>query len=119
MTITRRMLLKSAVFAAAAATETGWVVAAVSASSPIELRIFDSQAPASRDWLGPHVDWAVDVSIERSNRWTQLRAVKPRGRVLGLTTWSDFVQVRGLFEEKGKRLQHESRSGRLFYWEMV
>jgi hypothetical protein len=48
-----------------------------------------------------------------------LRRVAPAGRVAGLTTWSDFVQVRGLLQEKGKRLRHESRSGNLFYWEMV
>jgi hypothetical protein len=36
-----------------------------------------------------------------------------------LTTWSDYVQARGLLQEKGKRLRVELRSANLFYWEMV
>jgi hypothetical protein len=39
--------------------------------------------------------------------------------VSGLTSWSDFVQVRGVLQEKGKRLRLESRRGKLFYWEMA
>jgi hypothetical protein len=39
--------------------------------------------------------------------------------VSGLTSWSDFVQVRGVLQEKGKRLRLESRRGELFYWEMA
>jgi hypothetical protein len=41
------------------------------------------------------------------------------GRIAGLTTWSDYIQVRGALQQRGKRLRLEARSGGLFYWEMV
>jgi hypothetical protein len=69
-------------------------------------------------WLGSDAGRAIDVAHDAANRWVRLRSLNPEGRVAGLTTWSDFVQVRGLLQEKGKRLRVESRSGDLFYWEM-
>jgi hypothetical protein len=122
---TRRALLKGVVCGAAAiaveraATAVGCTAAVGPASRPIELRIFDARLPASRAWVGFHAEAAIDVAREGMHRWMRLRSAEPRGRVAGLTTWSDFVQVRGLLQEKGKRLQVEARSGPLFYWEMV
>jgi ABC-type sugar transport system substrate-binding protein len=118
MKITRRTLLTSAVLAAAAATEIGRA-AADSLRAGISLRIFDSRSSLSRAWRGSRAEGAIDVAQEQANRWLNLRSITPHGRVAGLTAWSDFVQARGVLEQKGLRLRTESRSGRLFYWEMV
>jgi hypothetical protein len=118
MNISRRTMLWSAVIAAAAATKLGR--AAAEAQQPaVSLRIFDSRSESSRAWLGPSAEGAIDVAQENANRWRNLRSIAPPGRVAGLTGWSDFVQARAVLEQKGKRLRAESRSGRLFYWEMV
>jgi hypothetical protein len=119
MKITRRTLMSSALFAAAAAAEIGRAAAADSLRAGISLRIFDSRSPESLAWRGSHGERAIDVAQEHANRWLNLRSVTPHGRVAGLTAWSDFVQARGVLEQKGKRLRAESRGGRLFYWEMV
>jgi hypothetical protein len=124
--LTRRALLKSAVCGAAAIAAGRAAIAVAPAAAaaappprPIELRIFDARLPASREWVGSDAAAAIDVAREGMHRWTRLRSAEPRGRVAGLTTWSDFVQVRGLLQDKGKRLRVQSRSGALFYWEMV
>jgi hypothetical protein len=123
MSITRRTLLKSAMFAAAASK----VGRATAEDSPgprspeprISLRIFDSRSPESRAWLGVHATGAIDVAQEHATRWSTLRSITPRAGVEGFTLWSDFVQARGVLEQKGKRLRAEARSGRWFQWEMV
>ena len=119
MTLTRRGLIKNALIAAAAMAEARRAAAAASRSTPPALRVYDSRVPVSGAWIGDHGEGVIDVAEEHASRWVRLRRVAPAGRVAGLTTWSDFVQVRGLLQEKGKRLRHESRSGNLFYWEMV
>jgi hypothetical protein len=119
MKITRRTLMSSALLAAAAATEIGRAAAADSLRVGISLRIFDSRSSQSRAWRGSRAEGAIDVAQEHANRWLNLRSITPQGRVAGLTGWSDFVQARGVLEQKGKRLRAEARSGRLFYWEMV
>lgn len=119
MRITRRTLLKSAVFAAAAARAVGRAAADDSLRPRTPLRIFDSRSPESRTWRGAHVAHAIDVAEERATRWSTLRSITPPGRVEGFTAWSDFVQARGVLEQKGKRLRAESRSGRFFHWVMV
>jgi hypothetical protein len=80
--------------------------------------VYDSRLPQSRGLLRQNSRRAVDVADEHANFWRTLRAAAPRGRVVGLTAWSDLVQVRGLLEEKGLRLRAEARCGKLFYWEM-
>ena len=82
------------------------------------LRVFDARLPQSLAWRGPYAEGAIDVAHEGTNRWMRLRGLEGRGRVAGLTNWSDFVQARGVLQEKGRRLRVESRSGALFYWEM-
>ena len=119
MKLTRRTMLKSALIAAAAATQAGRSVAAGSGAALIAWRVFDSRRPPSRAWLGFDAERVIDVAPDAANRWVRLRALNPEGRVAGMTTWSDFVQVRGLLQEKGRRLRVEERSGDLFYWEMV
>jgi hypothetical protein len=119
MTLTRRTMLKSALIAAVAATEAGRAIASGSRAAPIAWRVFDSRLPLSRAWLGPGAEGTIDVAEEQASRWARLRGMIPGGRVAGMTTWSDFVQVRGLLQEKGMRLRREARSGDLFCWEMV
>jgi hypothetical protein len=118
MSITRRTLLKSAMFAAAA-TKVGCAAAEDSPRPRISLRIFDSRSPESRAWLGVHTAGVIDVAQEHAKRWSTLRSMTSRGGVEGFTLWSDFVQARGVLEQKGIRLRAESRSGRWFHWEMV
>jgi hypothetical protein len=117
MKLTRRTLLKSALVVGTAAIGTQRVLAA--ASAPLGLRVFDSGQTASRAWLSHQTGPAIDLDHERRSRWAYLRSSEPRGVVSGLTSWSDFVQVRGVLQEKGKRLLLESRRGNLFYWEMA
>ncbi len=80
--------------------------------------VYDSRLPQSRGLLGRRAQSAIDVAQEHANFWRTLRGAPPRGRVVGLTAWSDLVVVRGLLEEKGLRLRAEARCGELFYWEM-
>jgi len=119
MMLTRRTLLMSSVFATAISTRAGWAAAAGALRVPITLRIFDSRSPLSQAWIGTNTEGAIDVVREHPNRWSTLRSHTPRGRVSGLTSWSDYVQVRGALEQKGRRLVMEARRGGLFYWEMI
>ena len=115
MTVTRRAVLRITLMAGVAA------IAAARAgvcAAPDLLYVYDGALPASRKWLGNRTAFA-DVSVERATRWTRLRKTAACGRVAGLTNWSDYVQARGVFEERGKRLRFEARRGGLFYWEMV
>lgn len=116
MTLSRRELLKSALIAAAATTT---VTDRAVGSAPLDLRVYDSRLSVSRAWLGAHAGRVIDVAEERASRWIRLRSVALTGRAAGLTSWSDYVQARGVLQEKGRRVRIESRSGNLFYWEMV
>ena len=115
MNVTRRLVLKGALLAAASAcAATGRAVGMPSAA----MIVYDSRLPQSRGLLRQNSRRAIDVVDEHANFWRTLRGTAPRGRVVGLTNWSDLVQVRGLLEEKGLRLRAEARCGKLFYWEM-
>jgi hypothetical protein len=116
MKLTRRALLASAVLASTLSTG-----AAAEGRRRVlgALRVFDSRLPLSRAWLGSNTGNSIDVAHEQANRWSQLRNCAPVGRIAGLTRWSDYIQVRGALEQKGKRLRLEARSGGLFYWEMT
>jgi len=116
MKLTRRALLASAVLASTLSTG---AAAEGRRRVPGALRVFDSRLPLSRAWLGSNTGNSIDVAHEQANRWSQLRNSAPAGRVTGLTRWSDYIQVRGALEQKGKRLRLEARSGGLFYWEMT
>jgi hypothetical protein len=114
MSVTRRGVLKG--FAVAAAT------AATGASHafvpPRALLVYDSRVAASLALTEKHAGAAVDLVEERAERWRTLRSLRSRGPVIGLTGWSDFVQVRAALEPRGLRVRAEARCGRLFYWEM-
>ena len=115
MNATRRLILKGALLAAAsAATLTGRAIGMPSAA----MIVYDSRLAQSRGLLGQNSPRAVDVAVEHANFWRTLRGTAPRGLVVGLTSWSDLVLVRGLLQEKGLRLRTEIRRGELFYWEM-
>jgi hypothetical protein len=116
MMLTRRALLASAVLASTLSTGGA---AEGRRRVPRTLLVFDSRLPLSRAWLGSNAGNSIDVAHEQANRWSQLRCSAPVGRVAGLTRWSDYIQVRGALEQKGKRLRLEARSGGLFYWEMT
>jgi hypothetical protein len=116
MSITRRSVLKGVLSAAAAAS--AGMVRAVSVPS-VSMVVYDGRLPNSRSLHARHTARAIDVADEHASRWRNLRAHSPKGRVVGLTTWSDFVLARGFLEEKGKRLRTEVRCGKLFYWEMT
>jgi hypothetical protein len=115
MNVTRRWVLKGALLTAVSASAvTSRAMAPLSASTII----YDSRLPQSRAWRSGHSHPAIDVAQEHANFWRTLRGAAPRGRVIGLTVWTDLVLVRGLLEEKGLRLRGEARRGTLFYWEM-
>jgi hypothetical protein len=115
MSFTRRSAIKSgaAVLALAAAASKA------AAAAPPALIVFDSRIPASCAFAQRHIGPRIDVAKEDASFWRQLRADTPTGSVVGMTGWSDWVVVRGLLEEKGKRLKSETASGKLFHWTMV
>ena len=116
MSITRRAMLQGALVAAATlATGTSNAIA----MPPQALLVYDSRLPQSRALLSAHAGRVLDLAYEQANLWRNLRNLRPGGRVVGLTSWSDYVQVRSLLEERRSRLRAEARCGRLFYWEMA
>ena len=115
MIVTRRSMLK-VVLSAAAAASAG--TAHALSMAPVSLVVYDGRSPQSLSLRARHSVRAIDVADEHASLWRNLRAMTPHGRVVGLTTWSDLVVVRGFLEEKRKRLRTEVRCGRLFYWEM-
>jgi hypothetical protein len=115
MNVTRRLVLKGALFAAASACAATGRAAGMPSEPTV---VYDSRLPQSRELLRQNSRRAIDVADEHANFWRTLRGTAARGRVVGLTSWSDLVLVRGLLEEKGLRLRAEARCGRLFYWEM-
>ena len=116
MSITRRALVQGALVAAATlATGTSNIFAV----PPQALLVYDSRLPQSRVLRSAHAGRVLDLAYEQVNLWRNLRNLSPGGRVVGLTSWTDYVQVRSLLEERRSRLRAETRCGRLFYWEMA
>jgi hypothetical protein len=114
MNITRRSVLKCALVAAAAVLGTSRT-----RPEPGALLVFDSRLPQSLALQRSHAGRSIDLAHEHANLWGDLRRLRSSGNVVGLTRWSDLVQVRGLLEERGSRLRAQARCGRLFYWEMT
>ena len=116
MSIPRRAMLQLALVSAATlATGTSNAIAV----PPQALLVYDSRLPQSCALRSAHVGRVLDLAYEQANLWRNLRNLRPGGRVVGLTSWSDYVQVRSLLEERRSRLRAETRLGRLFYWEMA
>jgi hypothetical protein len=82
------------------------------------LFITDSRLPESLV-LARKLDLKIlDIASENENMWASLRHFSHAGDVSGLTRWSDWVLIRGMLEEKGKRVRQQTRIGGLFYWRM-
>ena len=116
MRLSRRSLLTSLLFAAAAGSA---VAAGPRRGRPASLLVYDSRWPQSRALCGRLAEHAVDVAHEHAHRWQSLRTVPAGGTIIGLTSWSDLVLARTLLQERGRRLRSETRCGNLFYWEMA
>jgi hypothetical protein len=117
VSLTRRSVLQGGTVAAAAALSIG--ARLEFALPPDALLVFDSRLPQSRALVTRHAGRSIDLAREHANLWRTLRSLRFGGRVAGLTSWSDFVQVRGLLGEGRRRVRAEARCGRLFYWEMA
>jgi hypothetical protein len=116
VSITRRSVLQCALVAAAALAMRASREIGV---PPAALLVYDSRLPQSRAFKRRHVGPSIDLAHEHANYWRGLRSLRSSGTVVGLTCWTDYVQVRALLEERRRRLRMEMRSGRLFYWEMA
>lgn len=114
MKLSRRSLIKVGAVASLAASGTA---RAMAGAAPV-LVIYDSRLPESRAFAALIPAPRIDVAQEDARFWASLRAAAPKGRIAGLTRWSDLVVVRGYLEEQGRRLRHEMRQGMLFRWDM-
>lgn len=117
MRINRRNLIKAGAVTAVATVAT---TKAVATDQPA-LVVYDSRLPESVAFAAALDGAKIDVAHEDRTFWSTLRAGAPKGRVVGLTRWSDLVVVRGELEAQGKRLQAERQrdSHAPFLWEMA
>lgn len=116
MSLSRRSVLQGALVAAVAVFLRSTRTLDV---PPAALLVYDSRLPQSRAFKSRHAGRSVDLAAEHANLWRNLRGLRSGGAVVGLTSWSDYVQARTLLAERGRRLRAEARQGRLFYWEMA
>ena len=114
MKLSRRSLIKAGAVASLAATGTARAMAGTSPA----LVIYDSRLPESRAFAALVSAPRIDVAHEDARFWKSLREAAPKGRIAGLTRWSDLVVVRGYLEEQGRRITTETRQGLLFRWDM-
>ena len=117
MSITRRAMLQGALGGRCDACN--WSEQCASRCRHKRSLVYDSRLPQSRALRSAYAGRVLDLAYEQVNLWRNLRNLRPGGRVVGLTSWSDYVQVRSLLEERRSRLRAEARCGRLFYWEMA
>lgn len=116
MSVTRRSVLQGLLVAATAmSTGTSQALSLPSDS----LLVYDSGLPESRALASRHTGRSVDLADERANRWQSLRSHRSTATVVGLTSWSDLVQVRVALEPRGLRMRAELRCSQLYYWEMA
>jgi hypothetical protein len=112
MTISRRRVLQGS---GAAIAVLGAVPTLAFETSALAL--FDSRHRASCVFAAARTA-TLDVAHEDARFWQTLRQAPLPNRIEGLTAWSDWVVVRGLLEERGKRVRTEVRRGDLFHWTM-
>ncbi len=114
MNLSRRAMIKSGALlvSVGATAKVGFT------ESQATVFIFDSRVPASRHVVTSAKDRRIDVALEDRNFWRNIRDLHVSGTVEGLISWSDWVIVRGLLEEQGKRLKSEQAEGSLFRWTM-
>jgi TAT (twin-arginine translocation) pathway signal sequence len=125
MKLSRRTMLKSAgVASVAAAIVPGQTIAA----KPM-LAVYDSRLPEARAFAAQVQAQGIrtiDIAGGDKDLWHIARQdLATPGAVSGMTGWSDWVVLRGLLEERGKRLVREARvvhkGARMatpFAWEM-
>jgi hypothetical protein len=112
MRIDRRALMQGAALCALASTTLGKRVAMAATDVPC-FAIFDSRrgaALAARQ--------TIDIARDSANQWRELRSIGAARRVVGATTWSDFLQVRGVLQEQGLRVTATRHRAGLEYWSM-
>lgn len=115
MKITRRTLIKSS---AAAATMIATSPGSAREPAP-SLIVFDSRNTKSAAFARGVAAPSIDVAHQDTSLWRALRTSDVAGPVSGMTSWSDWVVVRGLLEEQGLRVQQEASEGSLFTWSMA
>ncbi len=82
---------------------------------PTRLAIYDSRITESRYFAGHAAQQGLrlfDIAGQDDALWRDARAGfgrKPREEVIGLTRWTDWVNLRGLLNEQGLRLTREVR----------
>lgn len=91
------------------------------------LMVYDSRLSETHTFVDGRQGHAkLDIAREEGRLWQAARESGPRQRkVEGLTRWSDYVQLRELFEEQGLRVVAERKlaaplagRGELFRWSM-
>lgn len=115
MILSRRNLLASG---AAAATTAAVGGSRFAADAPSALVVYDSRRADSLAFARSIAAPRIDIAQEDGNFWRAVRSIAVDGAVVGLTGWTDWVLVRGMLEERGKRMRHQARVGRLFQWTM-
>ncbi|HSI18609.1 MAG TPA: hypothetical protein VK980_12615 [Sphingomonas sp.] len=100
-----------------AGTATAGVAAALTFSAgskaPV-LAIYDSRLPEARLFAEQARGRGIalhDIADEDTNLWRASRAIAhaPGRAVIGMTGWTDWVALRGLFAGQGLRVQQEAR----------
>ncbi len=108
MKMTRRNLIRAGGLAGAVAA-----MPAFAAGNHAALAIYDSRLPEGRLFARQARTQGIstiDIAGEERGHWRSLRSTPVgAGPVSGVTGWSDWVIVRGLLEEKGKRIRAETR----------
>jgi hypothetical protein len=108
MSVSRRTMLKSVGVAGAASTLPAHAFAAVPA-----LAVYDSRLPEGLAFGATAKSRGIRVvDIACGDKMLLQIARQPllaSDVVIGLTGWSDWVILRGLLEEQGKRMKQEKR----------
>lgn len=121
--VDRRSLLRAGALAGIAASTSARAAGAVKAvwlGSDAVLVVHDSRIAESRAFAG------LRGGIDLARGWAAVRAHPGAARIEGLTGWSDYVALRGLFGARGMRVVREervaaplSRRTHLFRWSLV
>lgn len=125
MKIDRRNALKGTAILSAAATIPA---SAARAATDKPLIVYDSRLAEARAFVDGRSGYAaLDIAGEEATLWQELRSAEAAPhRIEGLTRWSDYVQLREVYEERGLRVTAEhrvsaplSKSRELFRWSMA
>jgi hypothetical protein len=125
--VTRRGLLAGAATAGVGAAV---AIGARGGKGPA-LAIYDSRLPEARAFAATAQARGIplhDIAGEDDDLWrTSRRIAGEMGRgVIGMTGWTDWVSIRGLFAARGLRVRHEAAIGSrrratatVFEWRMA